>query len=157
MQAHPFHPEITLTRWWPANEPHDTKDIECEGDWLILMSAGGAMMLHHAGDPLENRLGGWVREEYLPVYSGDEDTLRRALAMFCRRGYPSERDDHLFAHTDGIPYIFNWRSFTLWQLGIAQRVFHLFVQGNVEEAWTFGRWAGDQIKAAENAQASHGS
>jgi hypothetical protein len=151
VQTHPFLPDIELTRWWPANGPHETGDIECEGEWLLMMNAGGAVMLHRAGDELAEDL----RQEFLPVYAADEDTLRRAITMFCRRGYEQDRDDRVYRHTQGIPYVFNWRSFTLWQLGIAQRVFHLFAQGKVDEAWTFGHWAGDQITAAE-AVGSHG-
>lgn len=140
VETHPFHPRIELTEYWPANHQIDNSDIHDEGAWLVAMDKGGAMSLWGPQDEMV--------EGSLPVYrSDDEKMLRGALVMFCRRGYET---DERFVNQDGTVFLFNWRSFTLWQLGVAKRVLHLYAQGKVDEAWVFGRSCQDQIDAAVN-------
>lgn len=145
MTQHPFLPDIELTPYWPANGPimgsAEIVDDAKEG-WALIMSPTGAMGIWPTAFQDE------MPVPYQAVFITDTaDVLHKFLVMFCRRGY--EKDD-LLVHQDGQVWIFNWRSFTDWQYGLARMIAHLFIQDKVNEAWTLGRWAQDQIHAAEN-------
>ena len=145
MNKHPFF-DFEMSMYWPANKPVDTSDIKDGGRWELMMNGGGTVVLWDS-EADEPSVPGEYEGEFLPFYASDDrEKLERFLVMFCRRGYETNSN---FKYQDGTVWIFNWRSFTLWQLSVARRVAHLFMTGDVDGAWTFGRWAEDQIRAAE--------
>lgn len=142
MKQHPIHPEIQIDEYWPMTGPLDDTDITDDaGDWILAMTGGGALSL-------------WSRNEELPgdlltVYRHpDYNMFLQFFTVFCRLGYET---DARYRHQDGAVYIFNWRSFTLFQLDVARRVIHLFANGDINAAWEFGKWADGKINAATNA------
>jgi hypothetical protein len=142
-ERHPFYPEIELTDYWPQAKPVYTGDIRYEGSWIVAMDRGGVLSLWPKA---RRQKRGGIPEGLIAVYEhNDKTVLDKALLEFCKLGYETDPD---LIHTDGRVSIFNWRSFTMWQLGVATKVLHLFATGRVDEAWTFGRACGEQVDAA---------
>ena len=127
--------------WWPlASAP---REYSGKGSWALWMSGGGSIVIWPADQAPPEEL------KLIRFYRTTKEKAERFLITFCSLGYET---DARHEHQDGEIRIFNWRSYSYAQVGIASQVAHHFVNGRYNEAWAVGHAFRDQIQAAENAE-----
>ena len=116
---------------WPYEYATQPNMAHTQGPWDLLMDAGGSVVV-------------WSRKTDSKAPSGYIQFARAAtkaqamsfVTMFCSLGY--ETDARLVYQTGRI-YLFNWISGTLSQVYVASQIAKLFFDGQVNEAWNYGR------------------
>lgn len=122
---------VDQTSPWPYEYATQPNMAHTQGAWDLLMDASGSVVV-------------WSRKTDAPAPSGCIKFARAAtkaqamsfVTMFCSLGY--ETDSRLVYQTGRI-YFFNWISGTLSQVYVASQIAKLFFDGNVTEAWDYGR------------------
>jgi len=146
--------------YWPGDGPIDLTDlltlgspftrgmaslvpainhVSAEPEWRMEMYQSGHLAICHIDDKNDGTI--------TVAWSDDFESLKKAF-VFCKMGYDRDRD-MTWRWQNGTPYIFNWVTGTLYQIGLTRRILGLFLAGRVNEAWDVGKMAEDLVRMAE--------
>jgi len=127
--------DVDQSSYWPSDSPLDNSDLDlpADGAWRLDMLASGHLYLRKRGESLV--------PGSISVYHGDDErTIYKAFVM-CRQGYGQDLANPYLSHQQGVEYIFNWVTGSLFQVDLARRIIHLYVSGRVDDAWEAGKMA----------------